>query len=89
MAESSKARKRSENWEADEKLHLLDAIKENVRDIEDRRNDCGLNRRKSAAWKQVHTRLVCWKIWRNEKCQTIERAVEANESDCQEEFFSV
>ena len=54
MERSGPPRKRAKNWDEEEKEYLLDLIRDRVKFIEDKRTDGETNRKKTAAWQEVH-----------------------------------
>ena len=54
MEGSAPPRKRTRNWDEAEKEYLMDIIRDKIRLIESKRSDAETNRRKAAAWQEVH-----------------------------------
>ena len=46
-------RKRTKNWDDTEKEYLLDALRDNINVIEDKKTDAAINRKKATAWENV------------------------------------
>lgn len=56
---ASNKKSRTENWEKDEKLYLLEIVSEYITVLEDKKTDVESLKKKEAAWDSVVSRFSC------------------------------
>ncbi|KAK6169873.1 hypothetical protein SNE40_020847 [Patella caerulea] len=58
MEDKTKSGKRGSNWTPEEKECLVDLIELHIKDIEDKRTDGNVTKRKEAAWRKIHEQFT-------------------------------